>query len=51
MLQQQYKSTTMNTMYRAAFDSEAQAIAFVKTLIGGGIIQQQAELWLVWQLS
>jgi len=41
----------MNTMYRASFSNEQQAIDFANALIGGGIIQHQQGVWMVWQLS
>lgn len=37
--------------YRQAFDTEEQAKAFCDSLIHGGIIQQQGQVWHVWQIN
>ena len=37
--------------YRDDFSTEAEALAFVRTLIGGGVIQQQNGWWHVWQTN
>jgi hypothetical protein len=37
--------------YREAFSTESEAQNFIYTLIGGGIIQKQENLWHVWQIN
>ena len=37
--------------YRQAFKTEQEAIEFTYTIIGGGVVQKQGDLWHVWQVN
>ena len=46
-------NTVMNKQftYRQAFKTEQEALEFSYSIIGGGVIQKQNELWHVWQVN
>lgn len=37
--------------YRAGFKTEQEALEFADSIMGGGVIQQQGEIWHVWQVN
>ena len=37
--------------YRQSFETEKEAMDFCDSIIGGGIVQKQEELWHVWQIN
>jgi hypothetical protein len=37
--------------YREAFKTEQEALDFTHTIIGGGVVQKQGDLWHVWQVN
>jgi len=37
--------------YRQSFKTEQEALEFTNSIIGGGVIQKQGDLWHVWQVN